>query len=218
MSARSTALHLALVAVTALSCGHPGGTRDAVPSPAARPRTPTSTPAPSVPAAGDLAEIAPAPGAPPFRLTVHTAAGDVTARVVGLAVAGGEPVDPPHATAQEWATAVFVENAAYPASPSTGTTYVYGHACRTHVCPFTGLYRVTAGDAVRVEVVGGVLTYRVERTGRSPRSAAFLPDWARDSRVRNRIVLVTCAYDADGSSSDNLVVTASLVAAAPAGG
>ncbi len=204
-----------------LSCGRQGASSGAgAPHQAI---SPTGSPASSSPTSPSPTSTAPtsppvivpsAPGFPPFRLVVATGRGDLPARVVGMDVASGEPVDPPHGTAAEWNTAVFVRAAAYPAAPSTGTTYVYGHACRWHTCPFTELRRVKVGDRIRVQVATGQLTYRVSRIGLSPRSATYLPSWARDSTVRDRIVLVTCAFEPDDTSVNNIVVVATLVSAA----
>jgi hypothetical protein len=37
-----------------------------------------------------------------------------------------------------------------------------------------------------------------------------LPSWASDSTVRNRLVLVTCAFEQGDTSTENIVVVAKL--------
>jgi sortase (surface protein transpeptidase) len=119
-----------------------------------------------------------------------------------------DPIDPPHETAQEWLTAVWLTQSAYPSAPSTGTSYVYGHACHYHVCSFTALRNVRVGDPMTVTVPSRKLTYRVCAIGRSPKSgnlqvprcANGLPD----------LVLVTCEYEQGDTSTSNLVVAANL--------
>jgi sortase (surface protein transpeptidase) len=106
-----------------------------------------------------------------------------------------------------------VVQAAYPATPSAGTTYVYGHACHHHLCPFTLLTGTDIGDTVVVTTPSGLLTYRVDRIGLSPKSASSLPTWASDSTVGNRIVLVTCQYEHGDTSTTNIVVVANLTSA-----
>jgi LPXTG-site transpeptidase (sortase) family protein len=106
-----------------------------------------------------------------------------------------------------------VVQAAYPAAPSTGTTYIYGHACHHHVCPFTNLKNAAVGDPVVVTTPSGVLSYRITRIGLSPRSADSLPNWAALSTTPNRLVLVTCQFEQGDLSVNNIVVAASLASA-----
>jgi sortase family protein len=150
-----------------------------------------------------------------FSLVVHTRRGNIPATVVPISVSSNQVVDPPHATPQQWNTAAWVRQAAYPAAPSTGTTYIYGHACHHHVCPFTDLKDASLGDAVVVTTPTGVLNYGITRIGLSSRSARSLPNWASDSTVTNRIVLVTCEYELGDTSVNNIVVVASLNSPAP---
>jgi sortase (surface protein transpeptidase) len=102
-----------------------------------------------------------------------------------------------------------------PAAPSTGTTYVYGHACHHHVCPFTNLKDATVGDPIVVTTPAGVLNYQINRIGLSPRSANSLPAWASDSTITDRIVLITCQYEQGDISTNNIVVAATLTSAVP---
>lgn len=145
-----------------------------------------------------------------FTLVVAMASGDITTKVAPISVASREPVDPPHSTAEEWNTAVWVEQSTPPSSPAAGTTYVYGHACHYHVCPFTDLKDAVVGDQISAITSAGSATYTIGRIGLSPKDADSLPSWASDSTVPNRIVLVTCAYEQGDTSTSNIVVVASL--------
>ncbi len=136
--------------------------------------------------------------------------GTITTNVAPISVSSNEPVDPPHQTAEQWNTAAWVQQSTHPSTPDKGTTYVYGHACHYHVCPFTNLKDARAGDRVRVTTAARTPTYTIERIGLSPKSADSLPSWASDSTVRDRIVLVTCAYEHGDTSTDNIVVVARL--------
>src|SRR6476620_11329715 len=140
-------------------------------------------------------EVPPPAQAVSFSVAVTTRSGPISANVVPISVSSNEPVDPPHSTAAEWNTAVWVKQSAYPLAHSTGTSYIYGHACHYHQCPFTQIKDARLGDLVRVTLPTGVLTYQIERTGLSPKTASALPAWASDSTVRNRVVLITCAFE-----------------------
>lgn len=146
----------------------------------------------------------------PFSVVVQTNSGPISAHVDSISVASNQPVDPPHSTAQEWDTAVWVKESSYPSSASAGTSYVYGHACHHHVCPFTRLKDARVGDRVTVQTSGQPLTYVIRRTGLSPRTASSLPSWAADSAVPDRLVLVTCAFEQGDTSRSNIVVVAQL--------
>jgi hypothetical protein len=169
------------------------------------------------PSRGSAARVRPVPEVRPpaqaisFTLAVTTISGPISADVAPISVASNEPVDPPHGTPAEWNTAVWVKQSAYPSAPSTGTSYIYGHACHYHQCPFTQLKDARIGDLVWVTLPTGVLlTYQIERTGLSPKTASALPAWASDSTVRNRVVLVTCAFEQGDTSTNNIVVVANL--------
>jgi hypothetical protein len=152
-----------------------------------------------------------------FALNVETAAGDLPAQVAPISVASHQLVDPPHDTAQQWDTAAWVVQAAYPAVPSTGTTYVYGRACHHHICPFTNLKTAAVGDPVVVTTPTGTLTYAVLRVGLSPKTANSLPNWASDSTIKNRVVLVTCEFENGDTSTNNIVIVAELTSSKPTG-
>jgi sortase (surface protein transpeptidase) len=145
-----------------------------------------------------------------FSLVVNTRYGNIPAQVGSISVASNEPVEPPHSTAEQWDTAVWVIESSYPSARSKGTTYVYGHACHYHVCPFTNLKVAAVGDLVVVTTPSAVMTYRVNRTGLSSKSARSLPSWASDSTVGDRIVLVTCEFEQGDTSINNIVVAATL--------
>ena len=145
-----------------------------------------------------------------FSLVVQTQSGDVSANVDSISVASNEPVDPPHNTAEQWNTAVWVRQSSYPSASSNGTSYVYGHACHHHVCSFTRLKNAHVGDHVIVTTAAGRLIYRIEKIGLSRKSARSLPSWASDSTVPNRLVLVTCAYEQGDTSNENIVVVSQL--------
>ncbi len=187
------------------------------PTSAAQPRTafgahsrPTST------AHATAAATPAAPGSRGFALVVKTDTGDLPARVAPLSVASHQLVDPPHNTAQQWDTAAWIVQAAYPAAESTGTTYIYGHACHHHICPFTNLKQAAGGDPVIVTTPTARLTYLIRRIGLSPKSANSLPGWASDSTVKNRLVLVTCEFEDGDTSTNNIVMVAELSSATPA--
>jgi hypothetical protein len=147
----------------------------------------------------------------PFSLVVTTRSGLISTKVSAISVASNEPVDPPHQTAAEWNTAVWVEQSTYPSTPANGTAYVYGHACHYHVCPFTHLADARPGDLARVTTESRTTTYKIERIGLSPKSASSLPPWASDSTVPNRLVLITCAFEQGDTSTNNIVVVARLI-------
>jgi Sortase domain len=174
----------------------PPATRQA-PSPAAG--TATSTGTPGAPSSGGV-----------FSLVVTTRSGEISTNVAALSVASNQPVDPPHATPEQWNTAVWVKQSSFPSARSDGTSYVYGHACHHHVCSFTNLKDASVDDLVSVTTPSDTLTYRIQRIGLSPKAASSLPSWASDSTVPNRLVLVTCAYEQGDTSTDNLVVVAQL--------
>ncbi len=174
--------------------------------------SPLSTRTPAAPA--------PTPSPPPveertFSLVVKTGAGDLPAQVAPLSVKSHQLVDPPHETAAEWNTAAWIVQAAYPTVSSTGTTYVYGHACRDIECPFTHLEQTAPGDSVVVTTAEGTLTYVVKRTGLSSKTASSLPLWASDSTVSDRLVLVSCQIRDDELTPFNVVVEAELSSTRP---
>jgi LPXTG-site transpeptidase (sortase) family protein len=148
-------------------------------------------------------------------LVIHTATVTINAAVAPLSVASYQPVDPPHNTAQQWATAAWIVESAFPTRSSRGTSYIYGHACNYHVCPFTNLKDTKVGDRVQITTSTGSVTYQIDRIGLSSKAAKSLPAWASDSTVPGRLVLVTCSHEYGDWGLDNIVVTAHLAASAP---
>ncbi len=141
---------------------------------------------------------------------IKTGTGELPARVAPLSVASHQLVDPPHNTAQQWNTAAWIEQAAYPSAPSTGTTYIYGHACHHHICPFTNLHQARIGDDVVITTPARTLTYTIRRIGLSSKNNNSLPGWAANSTIKNRVVLVTCEYEYGDTSVNNIVIVADL--------
>jgi sortase (surface protein transpeptidase) len=146
-----------------------------------------------------------------FHLVVHTVAGAISVPVAPFSVASHQPVDPPKSTARQLGTAAWIVQSTYPDQPGRGTAYIYGHACLSFPCAFNDLVDTKIGDIAQITTRAATLIYRVDRTGLSPKTANALPDWASDSTVPNRIVLITCSYQASGASTDNLIVIARLV-------
>jgi hypothetical protein len=152
-----------------------------------------------------------------FTVALDTDAGPIRAHVVPIDVASGQPVQPPEGTAAQWNTAVWVRASAFPAARTPGTTYVYGHACRHHVCPFTrierragGAFTVHSGDSIVVTTATARLDYTVMRVAAVPKDAGTLPAWVGYGSVPNRLVLVTCEYEDGEQSLNNIVVVARL--------
>lgn len=222
---RSTAgVLIVLGAMTLTGCGSAGGgSADGSVSPLAAPPSGAGTavsrpaagtpdrPVPSALSGSPNSPVSSAPAGAVFRLVVYQRAGLMATGVAPISVGSYQPVDPPHATPQQWATAVWVQQSTYPANPQHGTAYIYGHACHHHICSFTRLKDTHVGDTVRVTTAAGTLTYRVDRIGLSPKSASTLPGWAADSTVPDRLVLVTCEYEQGDTSLNDLVVAATLV-------
>jgi LPXTG-site transpeptidase (sortase) family protein len=187
-----------------------GGTPHSMVSPS---RTSTSftkpTPPPTKPATATPIEGTPASvqlGS--FSLDIEMQTGRISADVEPISVASNEAVDPPHSTAKEWNTAAWVQQSTFPDPGTDGTSYVYGHACHHHKCPFTTLKDAQVGDKVTVTTISNRLEYVVKRVGMSPKSATALPSWASDSTVPDRLVMVTCAFEQGDTSTENIVVVA----------
>ena len=124
-----------------------------------------------------------------------------------------EPIDPPHHDAQQWNTAVWITQSAYPAAPATGPSYVYGHACHHHVCPFSRLTDVSVGNTVTVRTASSALTYRVCARGLSSKGGNLVVPVCPDAAAA--LVLVTCQFENGDTSTNNLVVVASLRTRSP---
>ncbi len=150
-----------------------------------------------------------------FSLVVRTGVGTIEAPIAPLSVDVGSdgttaPIDPPHDTAQQWRTAAWIEQSAYPTADATGgPSYIYGHACHHHVCSFTRLRDATPGDIVTVDTPASLLTYRICATGRSSKTGNLQVPACGGDPVN--LVLVTCEYEQGDQSTHNLVVAAQLV-------
>jgi hypothetical protein len=105
----------------------------------------------------------------------------------------------------------------YPTSPSTGTSYVYGHSCNRRICPFSaikwnldGSYTVTGGDQVVVGTPTGTLTYTVCAVGLSIKASGSirLPSGCGARHID--LVVITCDEVVLGR---NIVVATTLTAA-----
>ena len=121
----------------------------------------------------------------------------------------------------DWsATTVWIKASAYPASPSAGTTWIYGHFCLRHICPFSaikrqpgGRYTVQPGDQLVIGVQNGTLTYEDCGIGISDKYQSNGQPAKRLSVPRCDkhidVILVTC--DEDGLH--NIVMAWHLIAA-----
>ncbi len=144
---------------------------------------------------------------------MHTGRGNIRVAVAPLAAtvgAGGavEPIDPPHGSAQQWDTAAWIEQSAYPDRAARGPSYVYGHACHYHVCPFTRLVDSRVGDAIIVRSGAHRIRYRICSIGVSSKAGNLvLPACAPGIDL----VLVTCQYELGDTSTNNLVVVATMI-------
>jgi hypothetical protein len=183
----------------------------------ATPDTARPAPVPEVPPAGVGRPVGPATGGD-FKLTVTTAGGDLVAPVAPFTATirrdgTAEPIDPPRGSDQEWLTAAWITQSAWPASPAQGRSYLYGHACRHHDCSFTRLADAGVGDTVTVSTTTQLLSYRICARGLSAKSGDLVvPDCGTGSS--GDLVLVTCEFERGDVSTANLVLTATLTSAA----
>jgi LPXTG-site transpeptidase (sortase) family protein len=116
------------------------------------------------------------------------------------------PVNPPTRT-----HAVWVTQTAQPAAPSVGTTAIYGHACIGYTCVFDTAVTTPTGATITLRTTRAVLTYRVDTITQYPKTGTR----ALTSRPNtpNQLILVTCAYHPDHTTTNNLVITATLATA-----
>lgn len=147
--------------------------------------------------------------APPRRIRVHVGGVDIDAAVdsvTGIRLPNGawQPIDPPST-----ARAVWLTQSALPGPASKGTTVLYGHACQGMACVFNELLKIEVGDDIELDTVQDRLTYRVTEQIELPKSGPA--SLATRPSIAKELLLVTCAYQPDGSSADNLVVVAHLV-------
>ena len=144
---------------------------------------------------------------------VHAGSGDITTLVDPLSATlrsdgTAEPIDPPHGSARQWDTAAWIEQSAYPAEPASGPSYIYGHACHYHLCPFTRLRDVRVGDAVTVQSSASPISYRVCSVGVSSKAGNLVVPPCASS---TDLVLVTCQFERGDTSTSNLVVVATVI-------
>jgi LPXTG-site transpeptidase (sortase) family protein len=116
------------------------------------------------------------------------------------------PIDPPSLSRAVWMT-----QSAPPAAPSTGTTAIYGHACIGLACAFNNAFRARLGSTVTVETARTELRYRASAIAQYPKTGA--ESLASRPNIANELLLITCAYRPDHTSVNNLVITATLIAA-----
>lgn len=153
-----------------------------------------------------------------FWLTVRTTQGMIQTAVAPLRATlrsdgTATPIDPPHNNAQQWNTAAWIEQSAYPAAPAHGPSYIYGHACHYHICSFTRLRDAIVGNTITVQTTTHVLTYRVCAIGLSSKTGNLVVPACDQPRAD--LVLVTCQYENGDTSNNNLVVAATLTADKP---
>lgn len=118
------------------------------------------------------------------------------------------PITPPSLTRAVWMT-----QSAMPAAPSTGTTAIYGHACIGLTCAFNNVASTPPGSTVTVQTSTALLRYQVTSLTQYPKVGARSLGSRRD--IANQLLLITCAYRADGSSANNLVLVATLIGTEP---
>ncbi len=120
----------------------------------------------------------------------------------------------------DWSdTSIWVRNASFPTSPAKGITYVYGHACRSHICPFSavqetpgGGYTVQPGDVAVITTSAATLTYRVCAVASSPKHGGPAVQPSCPSTVD--LDIITCGYGPNDVSTKNIVIAATLIASA----
>lgn len=179
--------------------------------------TAVATPGSSQPSLVDsmapMFEEVPAPaGATSFTLRVEGS--EVRVPDIPVGVINTPPhtlVQPAEPDGPDWMnTTVYPSYSAYPSAPAMGTTFVYGHACLRHDCPFTSItqqgdgYTIRTADLAVVTTQTGVLTYEVCAVGLSPKSGDLQVPRG-DCQYQPALVLVTCHYE-DNVSDYNVVV------------
>lgn len=171
--------------------------------------------------------------APPLRLTAPAIALDakVTPYTVAEAANGadgvtGKPclvdgvitcVDPASARSAVWQVGgvAGVAFGSEPGTDSTGTVYVYGHAASGVGAVFNGIEKLKPGDDVTMTTANGKLTYRVQRTVITIKSAFASTPEAVD-QVPGRLLLISCDHGPGarlvngGYSTGNIVVVLQL--------
>lgn len=117
------------------------------------------------------------------------------------------PIDPP-----VWDQAVYWESSALAGTDSTGTTWVYGHACKHHTCPFTSIglmsrrqLRQLLGGKIVVWTSHGRLTYTIDTVGGLSKTGKRTLSTTDTSKPGNRFRIVLCEYDGLESLSNYYV-------------
>lgn len=118
-----------------------------------------------------------------------------------------------------WNQAVYWDTSALPGTDSAGTTYVYGHACKHHTCPFTALgllnpdqLKQLIGGKIVVHTSRGTLTYTIDTVGALPKSGSKTLSTVDTSKPGNRFRIVLCEYD--GFESLNNYYVEGIIASA----
>lgn len=156
------------------------------------------------------------PPAKPEWITIPAIGVDTTVgSVVSQHVNGMWTIKPPESTMGDLEQTYWWSEHAAPGAPSTGTTYIYGHACTRVSCAFNDLHRLHRGEVVWIRTAQGLLHYRVLA---EPMKLAKTPAGIGSSSiyeygVANRLVLITCGYAPDGSSPFNWAVITKLAGA-----
>ncbi|UOQ59877.1 class F sortase [Leucobacter rhizosphaerae] len=149
-----------------------------------------------------------APAAPPTRLEIPAL--DFEAPVATMSSEGQSILNPPTASDAYW-----LSDFGKPGVGTDNTVYVIGHASADQRAVFdplvdraAGRSSVLPGDEIIVRTETGAVVYEVVSTERREQSA--LAEWELLwSNVPGRLVLITCLFDATGSTvSDNVVVFA----------
>lgn len=102
-----------------------------------------------------------------------------------------------------------------PGTVSTGTVYLYGHAATGAKAVFNDLGKLKPGDPATVTTASGKLTYRVQRTVDTAKSAFVSTPEAID-QVPGRLLLISCDHRPGaklvngGYSTGNLIVVLQL--------
>jgi hypothetical protein len=177
---------------------------------------PPSTSATSRPAAASVPPARPVRLAiPAIGLLVGYRAGSRVGTVRSQHIGRTWTITPPEATWADLQSAYWWSEPRYsalPGDPSSGTTFVFMHACLHVVCAGNNLRRVRAGDVIRLTTAAGQLTYTVRRTVRLDKSVAGIGaskvvySYGHPDQLR----LVTCGYAPDGTSPFNWAVLATL--------
>lgn len=182
-------------------------------------------PAAVVPGSPSAAAV---PSAPPLRLSV-TALGidaEVSPYTVAEAARGTDGltgarcladgvitcVDPASPGSVVWQVGgtAGVAFGSEPGTDSAGTVYLYGHAGAGTAAVFDDIERLKPGDEAVVTTANGKLTYRVQRTIITAKSAfASIPE-AID-QVPGRLLLISCDHSAGATLSNGGYSTGNLV-------